>query len=257
MRITAPVTGIVFILQSIKPRVETCHVLAHKKDKSSLYPTIHQTKGWNRHTRAKKGGKNGSLSYNPSNQGLKHPSGGHQGSIRCWSLSYNPSNQGLKRTFTWLINVSIFVFILQSIKPRVETWLCAVSFQTYCPSLYPTIHQTKGWNSYAQTINRPQNIVFILQSIKPRVETWINVKIYPYKDHVFILQSIKPRVETRKAGMRQDCCGRVFILQSIKPRVETHIVTCRKAFRWRVFILQSIKPRVETEERTQAKMNIE
>ena len=38
---------------------------------SSLYPTIHQTKGWNRlcHTRPKKRRK--SLSYNPSNQGLK------------------------------------------------------------------------------------------------------------------------------------------------------------------------------------------
>ena len=62
------------------------------------------------------------------------------------------------------------VFILQSIKPRVETK------QPKKASFLP--------------------MVFILQSIKPRVETRVCKSGTTKSELVFILQSIKPRVET-------------------------------------------------------------
>ncbi|MFA6910853.1 MAG: hypothetical protein WCQ59_06985, partial [Candidatus Cloacimonadaceae bacterium] len=59
------------------------------------------------------------------------------------SLSYNPSNQGLKHSIDLILAFTIIVFILQSIKPRVETDISPFSsFLLIC--LYPTIHQTKG-----------------------------------------------------------------------------------------------------------------
>ena len=137
----------VFILQSIKPRVETNMPLHPGRCGQGLYPTIHQTKGWNLPgliISITQPGK--SLSYNPSNQGLKqgvedltemtlpglYPTihqtkGWNWDNAICWwrllwvSLSYNPSNQGLKHI----------------ISPRLFWWW-------FC--LYPTIHQTKGWN---------------------------------------------------------------------------------------------------------------
>ena len=185
---------IVFILQSIKPRVETCdsscqaldwcRSLSYNpsnqglklKDKKGskllhprLYPTIHQTKGWN------------------NSSWRKHQK-------RVLSLSYNPSNQGLKLCLSPPGAFALAVFILQSIKPRVETSLVTTHL-TPDMSLYPTIHQTKGWNPaawWACTGSIPslsynpsnqglklfsplsqygKNCVFILQSIKPRVET--------------------------------------------------------------------------------------
>ena len=189
-----------------------------------LYPTIHQTKGWNKRGRNIWSLPRRSLSYNPSNQGLKHVSRGlayvryaclyptiHQ--TKGWnmkktnycraqnrSLSYNPSNQGLK-----LISLRCTVFSYRSIsynpsnkgmKPRSPAqWTrCAIG-------LYPTIHQTKGWNYLGEAANRegeeslsynPSNqglkqailerqlvrhAVFILQSIKPRVETSTNQSV--------------------------------------------------------------------------------
>ena len=112
----------------------------------SLYPTIHQTKGWNNALililvhymivfilqsikprvetcgdPAPCGGIFKSLSYNPSNQGLKHWIIGMLHSDAKPSLSYNPSNQGLKQPVMKLAYLILAVFILQSIKPRVET----------------------------------------------------------------------------------------------------------------------------------------
>ena len=64
------------------------------------------------------------------------------------SLSYNPSNQGLKPRDICFCVILYTVFILQSIKPRVET---QAQFES------------------GERLLR----VFILQSIKPRVETAI------------------------------------------------------------------------------------
>ena len=61
----------VFILQSIKPRVETVFWFHQRRRPKRLYPTIHQTKGWNRTASCQTASL--SLSYNPSNQGLKLP----------------------------------------------------------------------------------------------------------------------------------------------------------------------------------------
>ena len=73
--------------------------------------------------------------------------------IIAMSLSYNPSNQGLKPTNMNIEGIASVVFILQSIKPRVET--------------HKEINHAK-----AET-------VFILQSIKPRVETTKNPREIP------------------------------------------------------------------------------
>ena len=62
----------VFILQSIKPRVETLSAATSMPQSLS------------------------SLSYNPSNQGLKLETYVKLTKQRGMSLSYNPSNQGLK-----------------------------------------------------------------------------------------------------------------------------------------------------------------
>ena len=137
----------VFILQSIKPRVET-FLRKHQIPEfiRSLYPTIHQTKGWNYMLRQLERSWILSLSYNPSNQGLKHNLEFSLPHVSTESLSYNPSNQGLKPIAPISADMPTTVFILQSIKPRVETPICEIK-----PSALP-------W-------------VFILQSIKPRVET--------------------------------------------------------------------------------------
>ena len=163
---------LVFILQSIKPRVETRLSFGNFAKRCGLYPTIHQTKGWNWDT---------SLIL-----------------VRPWSRLYPTIHQ----TKGWNLGCQMctqrkrWVFILQSIKPRVETrkayciaWDLLGSL-SYNPSnqglkhtvwlagpavvvgLYPTIHQTKGWNLHQDEIIQPGGImVFILQSIKPRVET--------------------------------------------------------------------------------------
>ena len=89
---------------------------------------------------------NVSLSYNPSNQGLKHKTLDSRKLNAAKSLSYNPSNQGLK-------------LVDHQFDPK--------AFE----SLYPTIHQTKGWNSLTMAAISVPKFVFILQSIKPRVET--------------------------------------------------------------------------------------
>ena len=161
----------------------------------SLYPTIHQTKGWNKTAISASSTALTSLSYNPSNQGLKlfsplsqpglfwclYPTihqtkGWNMLTVACRSsspssLSYNPSNQGLKQVY--IVNLVLSqppVFILQSIKPRVET-IIKIQKKLDRICLYPTIHQTKGWNWNIQIgITKTQG-VFILQSIKPRVET--------------------------------------------------------------------------------------
>ena len=142
----------VFILQSIKPRVETI-----RRNTSN--------------TRAKP-----SLSYNPSNQGLKH--GQCHRFWRCVSVFILQSIKPRVETSLPCIGTKakLRVFILQSIKPRVETRDHGSScIRQSC--LYPTIHQTKGWNQKPlANLQGSPNTVFILQSIKPRVETEKSVK---------------------------------------------------------------------------------
>ena len=166
------ILGSVFILQSIKPRVETLEKFRKSESiplslsynpsnqglkpsglmslyrlDTSLYPTIHQTKGWN-------------ITHN---------------TLLLWaptSLSYNPSNQGLKLVVMSPSAGWSEVFILQSIKPRVETPDYMRGQFDLVDCLYPTIHQPKGWNSATYGFDFTKPKVFILQSIKPRVETW-------------------------------------------------------------------------------------
>ena len=235
---------IVFILQSIKPRVETfMMVIIQMMFIPSLYPTIHQTKGWNLMFIFRLLVNLMSLSYNPSNQGLKldfmdsmsldqlclyptiHQTKGWNRittcpiSSRIMSLSYNPSNQGLKQPplrSDWL---RAGVFILQSIKPRVET-IFYPSDTKLRLGLYPTIHQTKGWNTSPSVMMWSLSRVFILQSIKPRVETHFSLPKSPY----FRLSlSYNPSNQGLKPFPDSRFCNHivVFILQSIKPRVET------------------------------------
>ena len=86
------------------------------------------------------------------------------------SLSYNPSNQGLKLKLGNLLFNYLLVFILQSIKPRVETML---------PEIKPLkAQESLSYNPSNQGLKhingdhkRCDIRVFILQSIKPRVET--------------------------------------------------------------------------------------
>ena len=185
-----------------------------------LYPTIHQTKGWNSWTAWSACCRARSLSYNPSNQGLKLPE-----SNSAWSSSS--------------------VFILQSIKPRVETrrssalppwWLQSLSYNPsnqglklavllrtvglpFC--LYPTIHQTKGWNRTQAIHLTLYNQVFILQSIKPRVETIGIIKAQKFAYGLYpTIHQTKGWNCSRKLSLESD--KKVFILQSIKPRVETY-----------------------------------
>ena len=136
-----------------------------------------------------------SLSINPSNQGLKHLTDKDQirsdlvsihqsiksrvetclqpspANILHLSLSINPSNQGLKR------------------RDQARDWKLSWS-------LYPSIHQIKGWNTPASFSPASAAFVSIHQSIKSRVETR---KQHTEKLHwrvVSIHQSIKSRVET-------------------------------------------------------------
>ena len=165
----------VFILQSIKPRVETCLRWHRFEKRHGLYPTIHQTKGWNLflpwpclcHLRGLYPTIHQTKGWN-----LKTKKGA---GFCTRSLSYNPSNQGLKQRSPVQQQGLAGVFILQSIKPRVETLFLLLGLWTLL-GLYPTIHQTKGWN-------------------------FISVSIWGYESSVFILQSIKPRVETISGGM--------------------------------------------------------
>ena len=173
---------VVFILQSIKPRVETHAVPGALHNHHCLYPTIHQTKGWNTNSEERSLRTLASLSYNPSNQGLKLPHLAAPASGVDQSLSYNPSNQGLKHFVDSCRAVPFGVFILQSIKPRVETnqrkrsLYMNVRSLSYNPSnqglkhfvdswcllivngLYPTIHQTKGWNQSGKTHSAPRHL---------------------------------------------------------------------------------------------------
>ena len=166
----------VFILQSIKPRVETQVLLLRAAVLLGLYPTIHQTKGWNHPWPKKFADGWESLSYNPSNQGLK------QKLCKLWRNKSDRLYPTIHQTKGWNSRsilsylMQALVFILQSIKPRVETLALLLDLnQIWC--LYPTIHQTKGWNTKWTAGSLRLSTVFILQSIKPRVETsiiWVN-----------------------------------------------------------------------------------
>ena len=210
----------VFILQSIKPRVETYHLIPCRSMVPRLYPTIHQTKGWN---------------IIADIYSL----------IQLRSLSYNPSNQGLKLVNIMPILPPEIVFILQSIKPRVET-ANLMDLAEYLRSLYPTIHQTKGWNLLVSALSdgirlslsyNPSNQGLKLSTPRP-VSLW---KVY-----VFILQSIKPRVETQET---EDEMLGVIVSLSYNPSnqgLKLDVGSRKSQGKYLVFILQSIKPRVET-----------
>mgnify|MGYP007066365560 CR=1 FL=1 len=184
----------VFILQSIKPRVETDLDLITSPSLLGLYPTIHQTKGWNLERRWHETSWLVSLSYNPSNQGLKLAEIKELWQMAKESLSYNPSNQGLKREKKDMAFEAYIVFILQSIKPRVETPI-PIPLPPSALRLYPTIHQTKGWNlsPYPLPLHGSSSL-----SYNPSNQGLKHYSGYIQLDPVtvFILQSIKPRVET-------------------------------------------------------------
>ena len=210
----------VFILQSIKPRVETL--------------SGQDGAGW----------RSASLSYNPSNQGLK------LFLMLVLVLSLMGLYPTIHQTKGWNAipqsedNAEGKVFILQSIKPRVETSEIQVGWEVCFPSLsynpsnqglkptltkdgaypdyslYPTIHQTKGWNRRSSCVWWTTAEVFILQSIKPRVET---VKLLSTSGEECLSLSYNPSNQGLKLyqGHRLHRKEDVFILQSIKPRVET------------------------------------
>ena len=235
----------VFILQSIKPRVET-HGVPPVQEAHAL-----------------------SLSYNPSNQGLKQSYEYALFPGPRVSLSYNPSNQGLKHLSSSGFVRAIDVFILQSIKPRVETslvqkqWFISLESLSYNPSNQGLKLLPSFWVDSCIS-------VFILQSIKPRVETYGAAIAICDRSQVFILQSIKPRVETLSGRSRAHHPGRLYPTihqtkgwncRSILPRLmnaSSLYPTIHQTKGWNkqwsraksakrgVFILQSIKPRVET-----------
>ena len=112
------------------------------------------------------------LSYYPLKQGLK------QDCLNLWYrtlifLSYYPLKQGLKLVKQELGMHLINIFILLSIKTRIETSLSLAWIKCY-------------------------NWIFILLSIKTRIETKQIDRIYHYYGIIFILLSIKTRIETRR-----------------------------------------------------------
>ena len=111
-----------------------------------------------------------SLSYNPSNQGLKLLKAVNFVLYQFSSLSYNPSNQGLKPYWAKRLYKLWRVFILQSIKPRVETAINGDNyfFRFVSLSYNPSNQGLKPDFGFDEIDTLD---VFILQSIKPRVET--------------------------------------------------------------------------------------
>jgi len=99
----------IFILLSIKTRIETA-AIAYKTFTTALF-----------------------LSYYPLKQGLKHASSQTMSNKRIEFLSYYPLKQGLKRILPYLSTMRCAIFILLSIKTRIETISLCVSL---CVSLW-------------------------------------------------------------------------------------------------------------------------
>ena len=110
-------------------------------------------------------------------------------------LLYSPLNQGLKLCLEKSTPYCFWVFTLQSIKSRIETFSIL---------LHPV-----------QAL-----LVFTLQSIKSRIETGMGVTELQVC-RVFTLQSIKSRIETVYPLNSFTVLLLVFTLQSIKSRIET------------------------------------
>ncbi len=161
----------VSIHQSIKSRVETVSSRSMPRPRNCLYPSIHQIKGWNYYITL-------SLSYirlclYPSIHQIK---GWNQFAMSCGSksesvsihqsiksrvetmlaqspcrfplrsLSINPSNQGLK-----LSPIGSLLFRCRSLYPsihQIKGWnnVFSDNFSSSYFRLYPSIHQIKGWN---------------------------------------------------------------------------------------------------------------
>ena len=111
------------------------------------------------------------LSYYPLKQGLKHQSFKNCHWCDKKFLSYYPLKQGLKHFHYHTPEKTLIIFILLSIKTRIETW-----WFWWCGISIP-------W-------------IFILLSIKTRIETYSCWETQDGKISIFILLSIKTRIET-------------------------------------------------------------
>ena len=85
-------------------------------------------------------------------------------------LLYSPLNQGLKQAQIYIYLFSIYVFTLQSIKSRIETYCyCVGSIWIIGFLLYSPLNQ--GLKLFSFPIIVFFLLVFTLQSIKSRIET--------------------------------------------------------------------------------------
>jgi len=120
--------NIVFTLQSIKSRIETTLVVTTEQYEGEF------------------------LLYSPLNQGLKPPKILTASLCQIKFLLYSPLNQGLKLQLAIFRIVIFFVFTLQSIKSRIETFSCQTKncfhymFLLYSP-LNQGLKQTGVWST--------------------------------------------------------------------------------------------------------------
>ena len=116
-------------------------------------------------------------------------------SIIALFLSYYPLKQGLKHCGYFRMSLPHYIFILLSIKTRIETFhllkllLQPVTFLSY----YPLKQGLKPWQE--STLHLPV-LIFILLSIKTRIETHSSNNGFLLDWLIFILLSIKTRIET-------------------------------------------------------------
>ena len=112
-----------------------------------------------------------------------------------WFISYYPLKQGLKLDLQTLRDQCQDIYILLSIKTRIET------------SKYENGILYVTW-------------IYILLSIKTRIETFH----FHSRDSlicIYILLSIKTRIETSVNVVKQIRIANIYILLSIKTRIET------------------------------------
>jgi len=135
-------------------------------------------------------------------------------------LSYYPLKQGLKRIGGSTFLICLSIFILLSIKTRIETDLWSLAIQSLCwfLSYYP-LKQGLKQSCFGISISCPY--IFILLSIKTRIETYNSVLLIVKDYFIFILLSIKTRIETHLSLFCIVLADYIFILLSIKTRIET------------------------------------
>ena len=141
------------------------------------------------------------LSYYPLKQGLKHANLICPDMQNIWFLSYYPLKQGLKRTQSWSANDWHKIFILLSIKTRIETLLRLQLNNWRMPflSYYPLKQGLKP--SLVASAKRALTI-FILLSIKTRIETYLRTlrppAIYLFLSYYPLKQGLKRRMRSER-----------------------------------------------------------